>query len=214
MKSAWRLADSFTKVLLYYLVCTACSRPLCAQVVIDSVNADRTPWHAFGSGFGGSEAGWLYTPLFTYSLSGVFTRFNHGEGRSVTVEVFAGLPYEQQAPLLASSTFTVQNGFSGGYFDPITLVEGHAYFIGFKGVSDIFNVTYEEGSTPLLGFHWGDGVGGRYEVDQPNGAVTPILQFMTIPEPTVTALLTLILPVALFISRRLASNWHLNKNRT
>lgn len=185
------------------LVCNSYNHPLGAQVVVDSVNADKTPWHAFGFGFFGNESGWLYTPSFTYSLNGVFTRFNTGEGRSVTVEVFAGLPYEEQAPLLASSTFSVQPaGFSGGFFDPITMVEGHAYFIGFKGVADIFNVTYEEGSTPLLGYHWGHGGGGRYEVDQPNGAVTPILQFMTIPEPSVLVFLVLILSAALFISRK------------
>lgn len=108
--------------------------------IIDSVNADeiQVP-NAFWSA---SELGWLYTPSFSYTLTGVLTNLgnSHIDGTSplVTLEVYDGFPVED-ANLLRSAQFHPANrSWAGGHFDPLVLTAGEHYFIGFRNVKDLW----------------------------------------------------------------------------
>ncbi len=108
--------------------------------IIDSVNADeiQVP-NAFWSA---SELGWLYTPGFSYILTGVLTNLgnSHIDGTSplVTLEVYDGLPVED-ANLLRSAQFhPADRSWAGGHFDPLVLTAGEHYFIGFRNVKDLW----------------------------------------------------------------------------
>ncbi|NVM56921.1 MAG: hypothetical protein HWN51_02210, partial [Desulfobacterales bacterium] len=108
--------------------------------IIDSVNADeiQVP-NAFWSA---SELGWLYTPGFSYILTGVLTNLgnSHIDGTSplVTLEVYDGLPVED-ANLLRSAQFRpADRSWVGGHFDPLVLTAGEHYFIGFRNVKDLW----------------------------------------------------------------------------
>ena len=84
-----------------------------SAAVIDSVNAGR---NADANAWGVPEVGWIYTPSFSYNLTGVGTKFGSGDPRTITVEVYDELP-SQGGTLLRSAIFSpVANAFTGGGF--------------------------------------------------------------------------------------------------
>ena len=126
----WRDARFCSKGLLV-LVLTLSVCDAASAAVMDSINADKT---ADTEGWGVCEVGWVYTPGFSYNLTGVRTKFGSGDSRMVTVEVYDELP-SQGGTLLRSATFSpLANTLAGGSFAPLELSAGEDYFIGFRNV--------------------------------------------------------------------------------
>jgi hypothetical protein len=115
---------------------------LYASPVIDNVNGNaKPPFLAWG----GDNAGWVYTPSFSYSLDGIYSTFeNVGSAtqqgpvatRTVILSVFDKTP---TGSLLARTTFTAdgRGGNLGGSFPAILLLAGHDYFIGYEHIYNI-----------------------------------------------------------------------------
>ena len=64
--------------------------------IIDTINADKTPWASEIGGIG--EIGWLYTPDFNYTLTGIESYFASLDTPlyeplyNVEVEIYDGVP--------------------------------------------------------------------------------------------------------------------------
>lgn len=164
-----------------------------ALAIVDSVNADKpTAKYAWLA----TEVGWLYTPNFSYSLSGILTKFeasgpafNAGTVRTVTVEVYDKAP-QAGGTLLRSANFTALFGaFSGGNFAPLSLIGGEDYFIGFRNVRDLgVNTTDAAGAIGLAPLYYSFANDGSYtKTESQYFTSNPILQFETeatsIPTP-------------------------------
>jgi hypothetical protein len=189
-------------------VALAAAHPAQASVV-DSVNANKTP-PPFGT-WAANEVGWQYTPSFSYDLSGILTKFAAVDNRTVTAELYNGLP-TAGGVLLGSGAFTPSTGFAGGAFANLPLTAGHAYFVGFRGVGGLgVNVTENPGATYLSDLHYDGGNSGSYTIPEVGDFTgQPILEFegsipSPAPEPGSLALLaTGGLPLLGLLRRRLA----------
>jgi len=160
------------KILIAALFCVFALSAF-ADVLVDSVNQNKHPeedtWYA-------TDVGWEYTPTIGYTLTGVFTKFGYVENhRTVTVEVYEGLP-SNGGRLLRSARFTPASlAYSGASFAPINLVAGHSYFIGFRNVSGLaVNMTYNPDLTNFL-LYYSDVDNGSYSIVSPDDS--PILEF-------------------------------------
>jgi hypothetical protein len=58
--------------------------------IIDSINAQYDP--SLAASWNVPEVGWVYIPTFSYTLSGIGTKFGSSDGRTVTAEIFSGAP--------------------------------------------------------------------------------------------------------------------------
>jgi hypothetical protein len=176
---------------------------------MDSSNANATPTPH--TNFTVPDVGWDYTPLFSYNLTGVDTRFGQGFAIStanVTEVVFQGGPPSQGGTLLRSASFTaVTNVFVGGVFAPLTLQAGQTYFIGFEGVNNLgVNLTTNAGATALGTFYYDSG-DKTFSFTPTSGDVTGTKQVImvfngfAIPEPKSVSLVGWSLPVLIFLYR-------------
>jgi MYXO-CTERM domain-containing protein len=130
--------------MLAAMACAALCGYVHADTVADSVNANQS---ADNNAYWGSyDVGWLYTPSFSYNLSGVLTMFSIPvgtsiENRDVTVVLYQGTTPALGGTLLGSFQFdssTAEGTFGGGDFgSPISLSAGQQYFVGFKNVGPI-----------------------------------------------------------------------------
>ena len=181
-----------------------------AQVVRDAVNDSRLPdddLYVVGS------IGWFYTPSFSYTLGGVFTRFfDAGTDRDVTVELLSA-PRAVGGTLLASATFNsalARGRLGGGFFaSPVSLAAGTTYFVGLRNVAPpnardpilvpdalLLGVNYTtEAGARSLGAAFSDDANLGLYADRTTGAESqPILQFLgpgdvsVVPEPATLAL--------------------------
>jgi len=175
------LSRRLVLLILALSVCNAAS-----AAVMDSINADRNPSN---EPWGVPEVGWIYTPGFSYNLTGVATKFGSGDPRLVTVEVYDELP-SQGGTLLRSALFSpVANAFAGGGFRPLQLSAGEDYFIGFRNVVAVnANFTPEPGSVSVSPLYYGFTDSGSYENESTYPIFTQaILQFEgfqgQIPDP-------------------------------
>ena len=131
-----------------------------------------------------ADVGWEYTPAFGYSLTEILTKFGvaYDDHRTVTVEVYDGLP-AVGGRLLRSAEFTPTNGvFSGALFIPLNLIAGHTYFIGFRNVSNLgVNTTGDPAAKALPPLYFSYNDDGSYStIDTGQGAnstANPILEF-------------------------------------
>jgi hypothetical protein len=148
-----------------------------ADALIDSVNQDSNPamntWAA-------ADVGWEYTPAINYTLTGVFTKFGFvrfGDNRTVTVEVYNGVP-SNGGRLLRSAGFTPAGGiFSGASFEPIRLMVGHTYFIGFRNVANLA-VNTTGGPEALCPTYFSFADDGSYSLSESGvDSCDPILEF-------------------------------------
>jgi hypothetical protein len=186
-------------------------------VLVEAAYPDSTP--LAGSWWYATSIGWEHTASRTYDLSRVETKFGHelwvakeydpgGYSRTVTLEVYDGVPYAG-GQLLRSTTFTpLANEFSGGSFAPLTLVAGKTYFIGFQNVGGLsVNMA---GYENLRTFHFGVDPSIPYVFTAEPGGWKPILKFYTgdpplasAPEPgSLTLLATGVLGLAGVVWRR------------
>jgi hypothetical protein len=157
------------------LFCNAAS-----AAVVDSFNADKDPYDNY---WGISEAGWIYTPDFSYNLTGVRTKFGGGGSdysRTVTVEVYDEPP-SQGGTLLRPAFFTPSaNAFAGGSFEPLTVYAGEDYFIGFRNVAGLgVNFTDDTNSVSVSSLYHSATDSGTYENESSDQIryTQPILQF-------------------------------------
>jgi hypothetical protein len=144
--------------------------------VVDSFNADKGPSRPWPY----TDVGWLYTPKFSYTLTGVSTRFGDGDSRLVTLEVYDDLPRRGGTLLRSATLFSVPHMLAGSTFEPLAINACQNYFIGFRNVEDLgANYTSEPNSESVshLHFSFGEHVGSyRYErVDSPTDQA--ILEF-------------------------------------
>jgi len=161
-----------------------------ANPIVDDVNGDKVP--ASGASWAATEVGWLYTPSFSYDLTGINTRFLVGDARTVTVEVYDELP-GGGGVLLRSAGFTpLTDVFSGADFASLSLTAGEDYFIGFRNVGGLgVNVTAEAGAESLGLLYYSFSNDGSYGSTESGFTSQPILQFEAVPEPSSLALIGL-----------------------
>ncbi|MHC4260440.1 MAG: hypothetical protein ACYSTF_08550, partial [Planctomycetota bacterium] len=143
------------------LFCNAAS-----AAVVDSFNADKDP---DAESWGVSEVGWIYTPGYSYNLTGVRTKFGSGPGsysRTVTVEVYNELP-SQGGTLLRSAAFSpLADAFAGGSFGSLAVTAGEDYFIGFRNVNNLgSNFTTDPGSVSVSHLFYGIQDAGIYGIE-------------------------------------------------
>ncbi|MHC4616513.1 MAG: peptidoglycan DD-metalloendopeptidase family protein [Planctomycetota bacterium] len=172
-------------LVVYILALWLCNGA--SAVVMDSINADKSPdtvpW-------GVPEAGWIYTPGFSYNLTGLGTKFGSGDPRMITVEVYNELPSEG-GTLLRSAVFSpVANAFASGGLRPLGLTAGEDYFIGFRNVVGLnANFSPEPDAVSVSPLYYGLSDSGTYENENSFFLpfTQPILQFRgfqgAVPDP-------------------------------
>lgn len=175
---SWNTKLFSKSLVVFVLTLSICNAAL--AVVADSFNADKNP---ADGGWGIAEVGWIYTPDFSYNLSGIRTKFGSSDSRTVTIEVYDGHPHPDQGEegtLLRSAFFTPSaNVFSGGSFQPLAINAGEDYFIGFRNVSGLgSNFTTDPGAVPVSPLYfWMTNIGiYENESSEPN-FMQAILQF-------------------------------------
>lgn len=118
-----------------------------ASPIIDNINGSGSPPFL---AYAPNNAGWVYTPTFSYNLDGIYSTFDNvgsptQQGpvatRTVTLSVYDKKP---SGALLARTTFTADGagGNLGGTFPPVLLLAGHDYFIAYDNIYNIgLNIT-------------------------------------------------------------------------
>jgi hypothetical protein len=132
--------------LVAFVFATASPAPLHAtSVSADCINCNDTPtaeimWVVQGSS---TDVGWPYVPPTSFNLVEIDTNFAAGLGadRTITAEIFQGIPGQPGAALLGSVSFesSVAHGKLGGVPlpAPVPLTQGQQYFIGFLNVGGL-----------------------------------------------------------------------------
>ncbi len=169
-------------------------------VIIDSINADKTPWTSVVFNVG--EIGWLYTPDFSYTLNGVQSQFGDGTTPafpwgSVELEIYEGLPVNGGV-LLRSVTIHVDMSWpAGGSFAPLEISAGSDYFIGFRGepIGPVppysIPCNFADSGVPLPCYYGTNNDGTYPNTTDSDYRIHPILQFEGVPEPATIAMLGL-----------------------
>jgi hypothetical protein len=151
-KTASRPARRASLVLgVLALGTSALSSPARASLVVDGINREASPTFANNTyvRWGVKDAGWYYTPSFSYNLDGVYTDFlgigdSLGIGstvKTVTARVMTDRPVNGGA-VLGEGSFDVRlgtGGHLGGTFAPVRLAAGTAYFVALLNVEDVGN---------------------------------------------------------------------------
>jgi hypothetical protein len=171
-KLSWLYTPVLISVMFLFLIGSA------SAAIIDTVNADKNP--ATGTVWGARDVGWKYTPSFSYTITGVETKFGYADGRTVTLEIYSDVP-NNGGSLLQTANFTPVSGvFTGVSFTGLLLTGGSSYFIGFRNVYDLgVNVTNDLGAVSLgqIYLSWLNS-SGSYDVSFSGGFSTqPIIKF-------------------------------------
>jgi hypothetical protein len=114
-------------------------------VSADCINCNSTPtagimWVVQGSS---TDVGWPYVPPTSFDLVEIDTNFavELGANRTITAEIFQGIPGQPGAALLGSVSFdsSMAHGQLGGVPlpSPVPLTQGQQYFIGFLNVGGL-----------------------------------------------------------------------------
>ncbi len=159
---------------------------------VDSVNADKTPFAYIVGGRG--EIGWIYTPQFSYTLTGIKSYFGtlgapvYDPVPTVTFEIYNEVPIDG-GTLLRSVTFSV--GWSwppGGEFTPLDIAADEDYFVGFRSfipeLDPNFLLCNFADSGVSLPAYYGPDNSGTYSIATSNNYyIHPVLLFEGTPEP-------------------------------
>jgi hypothetical protein len=124
MRIQFRLLTAVSLLIL------ACPSPAAADDIVDAINPTAMP---NGGTYNTYDAGWVYTPAFSYILDGIGALFATSDGRMVTAEIFSGTPGSMT--LLGAGGFTpVANSFADAAMAPIFLTAGATYFVALEGI--------------------------------------------------------------------------------
>jgi hypothetical protein len=178
--------------------------PNTQAAVVDSINGSAEPANPFV--LPSQDLGWLYQPTASYRLDAIVTRFGLSPranyDRTVTVEIYSGLP-ANGGTLLRSVSFTpLANEFASATFPDLQVTAGNALFIGFRNVLSLGgNITSQAGAKNLGAAYTSDN--GSYSTVTQGGFLTqPILVLQgSIPEPATVSMFGLGL-IGLLIQRR------------
>lgn len=166
---------------------------------IDSVNADKTPFPGTVVGMG--EIGWVYTPQFNYTLTGIKSYFGDPAAPvfdpvfTVIFEIYDDVPIDGGA-LLRSVTFPIRTWPAGGAFTPLDISAGNDYFVGFRHFhpffdNDVVLCNFADSGVSLPAYYGPDN-SGTYSIATDNSNfMHPILLFEGTPEPATILLLAL-----------------------
>src|SRR5262249_19216511 len=142
-------ASMRTNVSLASAMVVACAgllcRPVAAATLVsaDCINCNTTPTARIQWTGTATDVGWPYVPPSSFELAEIQTNFAAGLGtdRTVTAEIFQGIPGQVGATLLGSVSFfsSMAHGQLGGapFPAPISLTQGAQYFIGFLNVGGL-----------------------------------------------------------------------------
>jgi hypothetical protein len=173
------MRTALTSGLFWVGICLAICPPLANADVIDSVNAQYDPYPA--ASWNVPDVGWEYVPSFSYTLTGIGTKFGSADGRSVTAEIFAGAP----GALVfqgAGSLVPAANGFAfTTSFPTIDLIAGEAYFVGFENVQGLlvnFAFYQDPPAAALDGVYYDFGSNTFNLGPAPGATSQPILEFL------------------------------------
>ncbi len=173
-----------TLLIVWGAFISAGGRAAASFVVLDEVNSSFVPdpnffWNA-------AEVGWVYTPDFSYQLTGVATRFAGTDGRTVTLEVYAGIPVKGGTLLRSADYVPATQQFTQAAIAPLQLMAGTDYFIGYRNTAGLHVNVAIEMEAENLPVYFSFSNTGSYDLG-PKGEVftgQPILQFLGVPEPT------------------------------
>jgi hypothetical protein len=188
-----------------------------ASAIVDSVNASSPL--AAGASWGVPEAGFAYTPSFSYTLDGIATQFGSNGcynppcySQTVTIAIYLGLPEGGPIPafdappappappanitLLGSGTIIpVPNTFVTASISPVALSAGTTYFVAFENINNIYvNMT---DSGPVSTGEYYDETGNQSFNIGPNNTAAPGWGFETeffgsaVPEPSTWTMMIL-----------------------
>lgn len=169
--------------------------PAHAATIADSINPTATP--VLEAAWGASNVGWQYSPAFSYSLTGIETKFGSSRADPVVASIYSGTV--GSLTLLGSGSFSPVGGaFAGTSFAPVSLTAGTSYFVAFSNVSGLGqNVTDNAGATNLPGglrFDFGPPPGTFDAGTETEVTAQPIINFLgssvisAAPEPATWAL--------------------------
>jgi hypothetical protein len=177
------------------IILTASPAP---ALYIDTVNADKTPFTYMMGNMG--ELGWVYTPPFNYTLTGIKTYFGtSGEPvyppyPTIIFEIYDELPIDG-GTLLRSVSFPIgQSWPPGGAFTPLDVSAGEDYFVGFRhfipGLDPTFvRCNFADSGVSLPAYYGADNSGTYSIATSDNDFIHPILMFEGVPEPATILLL-------------------------
>jgi hypothetical protein len=166
--------------------------------IIDSINADKIPWAGEIGGIG--EIGWVYTPRFSYILTGVKSYFANPDTPlynpfyNVEVEIYDDVP-ANGGELLRSATFLVWSHITGGTFAPLDISVDSDYFVGFRfsppfpSVYNTILCNFADSGVSLPAYYGLDNSGAYSIPISDDDFIHPILMFEGVPEPATILLL-------------------------
>lgn len=169
-------------------------------VIIDSVNADEALCTSLVDV---GEIGWVYTPQFSYILTGIQSIFGNNTRPdmpwlgNVEIGVYDGVPIHGGVLLRSVTIGVTTSGPVSVSFAPLELSAGSDYFIGFRGEPLDRLPPYQipcnfADSGVSLPCYYGLNNDGIYPNATDSDAWShPILMFEGVPEPATVFLLGL-----------------------
>jgi hypothetical protein len=175
-------------VFILTIVVTMLAASPVLGVIIDSINADKTPYTSEIGNVG--EIGWVYTPEFSYILTGIQSQFGDGSGPTydwgnVELEVYEGIPISGGVLLRSVTISVITNQPGGGSFEPLEVSAGSDYFIGFRSLVEpvggfySMSCNFADSGVPLP-CYYGTNNDGTYP-NTSDSRIYPILQFEGVP---------------------------------
>lgn len=187
------------RVLTACAAATACSfsAPALAITIVDSINANATPYAGTWSE---NNVGWYYVPSTSYMLTGIGTKFSSLDDAAhiVTESIYSGAI--GNLTLLSSGSFGAGTNFTVPAFNPIALTAGKQYFFAFGNVAGLgSNLSVDPDAKYLSGGLFYDfsppGTPATFDSGPVGGvAAQPIVEFFGVsaaPEPQAWMMLIL-----------------------